>query len=185
MKHLPTFKNFLNEQEEILNEDNSLALFLILQAAVINGMLIGQMAAGSGGDGFHPIDDLKAWWAKRKKDKAVQSIIDKLKGDPDVIAFMNLKDSAQRGKWYKLIAPKLNDEEQKYLNSITRTPFMKESVNENFLNENTNITNLSDDMILAMIDTFNVYHKNAKGNVTDKDMEFIKDLMKEKQKRKL
>jgi hypothetical protein len=138
-----------------------------------------------GGDPITPIQDLKNWWAKRKKDKAVQSIIDKLKGDPDVIAFMNLKDSAQRGKWYKLIAPKLNDEEQKYLNSITRTPFMKESVNENFLNENTNITNLSDDMILAMIDTFNVYHKNAKGNVTDKDMEFIKDLMKEKQKRKL
>ena len=129
MKHIPTFENFLNE-EEILNEDSSLALFLILQAAVINGMLIGQMAARSGGDGFHPIDDLKAWWAKRKKDKAVQSIIDKLKDDPDVIAFMSLSNSAQRGKWYKLIAPKLNDEEQKYLTSISRTPFMNEDINE-------------------------------------------------------
>jgi|LakMenEpi03Aug12_release.lakeMendotaPanAssembly.Ray.scaffolds.fasta_scaffold5019693_1 hypothetical protein len=57
-------------------------------------------------------------------------------------------------------------------------------VNES-LNENVNISNLSDDMLLLMIDTFNDYHKNAKGNVSDKDMEFIMNLMKEKQKRKL
>ena len=126
MKYTQTFKEFLNEQEEMLNEDLSLILIAVLQAAVVNGMLIGKMAAGSGGDGFHPIDDLKAWWAKRKKDKALQSIINKLKGDPDVIAFMNLKDSAQRGKWYKLIEPKLNDEEKQYLKSISRTPFMNE-----------------------------------------------------------
>ena len=124
MKNIHTFEEFLNEQEEMLNEDSSLALLVILQAAaVVQGVLIGQMAAGKGGDGFHPIDDLKAWWAKRKKDKAVQSIVDKLKDDPDVAAFMNLSNSAQRGKWYKLIEPKLNDEEKKYLKSITRTPF--------------------------------------------------------------
>jgi hypothetical protein len=57
-------------------------------------------------------------------------------------------------------------------------------VNES-LNENINISNLSDDMLLVMIDTFNDYHKNAKGNITDKDMDFMMDLMKEKQKRKL
>lgn len=124
MKNIHTFEEFLNEQEEMLNEDSSLALLVILQAAaVVQGALIGQMAASGGGDGFHPIDDLKAWWAKRKKDKAVQSIVDKLKDDPDVAAFMNLSNSAQRGKWYKLIEPKLNDEEKKYLKSITRTPF--------------------------------------------------------------
>jgi hypothetical protein len=130
MKNIHTFEEFLNEQEEILNEDSSLALMIILQAAVVQGLLLGQMAASGGGDGFHPIDDLKAWWAKRKKDKAVQSIVDKLKDDPDVAAFMNLSNSAQRGKWYKLIEPKLNDEEKKYLRSITRTPFMNEEVNE-------------------------------------------------------
>ncbi len=124
MKNIHTFEEFLNEQEEILNEDSSLALMVILQAAVVQGLLIGTIAAaGGGGDGFHPIDDLKAWWAKRKKDKAVQSIVDKLKDDPEVTAFLNLSNSAQRGKWYKLIEPKLNDEEKQYLKSISRTPF--------------------------------------------------------------
>ncbi len=122
MKHLKTFESFLNEQEEILNEDNSMALLLILQAAALNGLLFGSMATGSG-DGFHPIEDLKAWWAKRKKDKAVQSIVDKLKDDPEVIAFMNQSQSAQRGKWFKLIEPKLNDEEKQYLKNIYRTNF--------------------------------------------------------------
>ena len=123
MKHIHTFKSFLNESEEILNEDNSMALLLILQAAALNGLLFGSMAANSAGDGFHPIEDLKAWWAKRKKDKAVQSIVDKLKDDPEVIAFMNQSSSAQRGKWYKLIEPKLSDEEKKYLKSINKTQF--------------------------------------------------------------
>jgi hypothetical protein len=123
----------ITEAKEALNEDSSLALMVILQAAaVVQGLLIGQMAAGGGGDGFHPIDDLKAWWAKHKKDKAVQGIVDKLKDDPDVIAFMSLTNSAQRGKWYKLIEPKLNDEEKKYLRSITRTPFMNEDTNESY-----------------------------------------------------
>ena len=138
MKYTQTFNQFLNEQEEILNEDSSLALMVILQAAIVQGLLIGQMAANSSGDGFHPIDDLKAWWAKRKKDKAVQSIVDKLKDDPEVLAFLKMSNWAQRGKWYKLIEPKLNDEEKKYLKSISRTPFMNEEVNENFLNESMN-----------------------------------------------
>lgn len=122
MKHIHAFEDFLNEQEEILNEDNTMALLLILQAAALNGLLFGSMATGSG-DGFHPIEDLKAWWAKRKKDKAVQSIVDKLKDDPEVIAFMNQSSSAQRGKWYKLIEPKLSDEEKQYLKSINKTQF--------------------------------------------------------------
>jgi len=126
MKDLKTFEEFVNEQEEMLNEDSSLALLVIMQAAIVNGILIGQMAAAGGGDGFHPIDDLKAWWAKRKKDKAVQSIIDKLKDDPEVMAFLKLSNWAQKGKWYKLIEPKLNDEEKKYLKSISRTPFINE-----------------------------------------------------------
>ena len=121
-KHIPTFEEFLNESEGNLNEDSSVALALILQAAMVNGLLIGHMAANSG-DGFHPIEDLKAWWSKRKKDKAVQSIVDKLKDDPEVSAFMSQTDAAQRGKWYKLIEPKLNDEEKQYLKSITRTKF--------------------------------------------------------------
>ena len=116
-------KGWLTESEDVLNEDNSMALLLILQAAALNGLLFGSMAASSAGDGIHPINDLKAWWAKRKKDKAVQSIVDKLKDDPEVIAFMNQSSSAQRGKWFKLIEPKLNDDEKQYLKNIYRTNF--------------------------------------------------------------
>jgi hypothetical protein len=137
MKHIKLYEEFVNEQEEILNEDSSLALIVILQAAIVQGLLIGQIASNGGGDGFHPIDDLKAWWAKRKKDKAVKSIVDKLKEDPEVLAFLKMSNWAQRGKWYKLIEPKLNDEEKKYLRSISRTPFMNEEVPtfESFVNE--------------------------------------------------
>jgi len=110
----------ITEAKEALNEDSSLALMLIMQAAVINGMLIGQMAAGGSGDGFHPIDDLKAWWAAHKKDKAVQTIIDKLKDDQEIIDFLKLPAGKQKGQWLKTIAPKLSDEEQKYLTSISR-----------------------------------------------------------------
>ena len=110
-----------------------MALLVILQAAaVVQGALIGQMAANSGGgDGFHPIDDLKAWWAKHKKDKAVQSIVDKLKDDKDVVEFMKLTPSQQRGKFRSMIATKLNDEELNYLNKINRSHFQTESLEVN------------------------------------------------------
>jgi hypothetical protein len=115
--------------ESIVNEDSSTTFLILMQAAIVNGMLIGQMAANSGGgDGFHPIDDLKAWWQKRKSDKALKSIIDKIKDDEDVVKFMKLTPSQQRGKFRSLIATKLNDEELEYLNKINRSHFQTESV---------------------------------------------------------
>ena len=85
-------------------------------------------ANNSGGDGFHPIDDLKAWWQKRKSDKALKSIINKIRGDEDVVKFMKLTPSQQRGKFRSLIATKLNNEELEYLSKINKSHFQTESV---------------------------------------------------------
>ena len=113
-----------------ITEDVATAFLILAQAAIINGMLIvGQMTANnSGGDGFHPIDDLKAWWQKRKSDKALKSIINKIRGDEDVVKFMKLTPSQQRGKFRSLIATKLNNEELEYLSKINKSHFQTESV---------------------------------------------------------
>ena len=131
------------EQEEMLesviNEDVSTMFLVLMQAAIVNGMLIGQLAANSGGDGFHPIDDLKAWWQKRKSDKALKSIIDKIKDDEDIVEFMKLTPSQQRGKFRSLVATKLNDEELNYLNKINRNHFQTESLQEGTYNNDREI----------------------------------------------
>lgn len=124
MKHFKLFENFVAESEaETINEDSASMLYAILTAANATAMISYALHSAGGGDPITPIQDLKNWWAKRKKDKAVQSIVDKLKDDPDVATFMSLSSSAQRGKWYKLIEPKLSDEEKKYLRSITKSDF--------------------------------------------------------------
>ena len=126
------YERNLDESEEFnepINEDMVYNLYALLASA--NAMMaIGFALNNASGDPITPIQDLKNWWAKRKKDKAVQSIVNKLKDDPDVAAFMNQSTAAQRGKWYKLIEPKLNDEEKKYLRSISKTSFTNEEVNE-------------------------------------------------------
>jgi hypothetical protein len=118
MKHIPTFNQFLNEsvEEPILNEDGLTTTLVLLQAAMVGG----QLAMLANKVDFHPIDDLKDWWNIHKRDKAVQSILKKLKDDQDVIEFLQLPKSKQEGQWKKLIAPKLNADEIKYINSISR-----------------------------------------------------------------
>jgi hypothetical protein len=116
--HIPTFNQFLNEsvEEPILNEDGLTTTLVLLQAAMVGG----QLAMLANKVDFHPIDDLKDWWNTHKRDKAVQSILKKLKDDQDVIEFLQLPKSKQEGQWKKLIAPKLNADEIKYINSISR-----------------------------------------------------------------
>jgi hypothetical protein len=116
MKNIPTFEAFLNESVEPINEDTLTTALVLLQAAMVGG----QIAMLSNKLDFHPIEDLKDWWNRHKKDRAVQSILGKLKGDQDVIDFLNLPKAKQEGQWQKLIAPKLNADEIKYLNSISR-----------------------------------------------------------------
>lgn len=112
-----TFDIDIESNESELNEDSITGVILMLQAAMLGGQIA--MLVNKEG-GFHPIDDLKNWWREHKRDKAVQSMIDKLKDDPDVIEFLQLPNTQQRGKWQKLIASKLDSEELKYINSISR-----------------------------------------------------------------
>jgi hypothetical protein len=119
MKHIPTFEDFvnesLNESVEPINEDAMTAI-LMFQAAVVGG----QIAMLANKVDFHPIEDLKIWWKEHWRDKAVQSILNKLKDDQDVIEFLQLPRAKQEGQWKKLIAPKLTADELKYINSVSR-----------------------------------------------------------------
>ena len=121
MKNLPTFDEFLNESTETLNEDALMTAIVLFQAAMVGG----QIAMLANKADFHPIDDLKDWWNQHKKDRAVQTILSKLKDDKDVIEFLQLPKAKQEGQWKKLISPKLNAEETKYLNSISRDRVLK------------------------------------------------------------
>lgn len=121
MKNLPTFEEFLNESTETLNEDALMTAIVLFQAAMVGG----QIAMLANREDFHPIDDLKDWWNQHKKDHAVQTILSKLKDDKDVIEFLQLPKAKQEGQWKKLISPKLNAEETKYLNSISRDRVLK------------------------------------------------------------
>ena len=121
MKNIPTFEAFINESNEPLNESALLTAIVLLQAAMVGG----QIAMLANRADFHPIDDLKDWWNQHKKDHSVQTILDKLKGDKDVIEFLSLPKAKQKGQWKKLISPKLNTEEIKYLNSISRDRVIK------------------------------------------------------------
>ena len=108
-------EGYLKESEEFLNEDAMTAI-LMLQAAMVGG----QIAMLANKVDFHPVDDLKTWWKEHWRDKAVQSILDKLKDDQDVIEFLQLPRAKQEGQWKKLISPKLTADELKYINSVSR-----------------------------------------------------------------
>jgi hypothetical protein len=109
------FFDIVRESAEPINEDAMTAI-LMLQAAVVGG----QIAMLANRVDFHPIEDLKEWWREHKRDKAVQSILNKLKDDQDVIEFLQLPKAKQEGQWKKLISPKLTTDELKYINSVSR-----------------------------------------------------------------
>lgn len=114
--------------ESLINEDAVSTFLVLTQAALVMGQLaiLGNKIGADAG--FTPVEDLKKWWQKRKSDKAVKTIIDKIKDDKDVVEFMKLTPSQQRGKFRSLIATKLNDEELEYLNRINRNHFQTESI---------------------------------------------------------
>jgi hypothetical protein len=109
------FFDIVRESVEPINED-AMTVILMLQAAAVGG----QIAMLANRVDFHPIEDLKDWWREHKRDKAVQSILDKLKNDQDVIEFLQLPKAKQEGQWKKLISPKLTADELKYINSVSR-----------------------------------------------------------------
>lgn len=121
--------------EAILTEDIDslyLAAILVAQAAMLGGNLA--MLAGKHIDSkgvFPNIDDVKRWWKNRKDDKAVKSIIAKIKSDPEMIEFFKMSQTQQRGKFRKLVASKLSGEELQYLNRINKTDLQKNELAEN------------------------------------------------------
>ena len=119
MKNLHTFEEFVNEQEEMLNEDSSsliTSFMLLMQSTLMLTLAIQKSGGFSGGD----TGSIKEWWNRWKKDRRVNKVLDLLKDDADVLAFLNLPMSEQKGKWKKLIDKKLNTEEKDLLKSISR-----------------------------------------------------------------
>jgi hypothetical protein len=71
--------------------------------------------------GIGPIDAIKKWWNEIKTDRAIKSISNKIKTDPDIIEFLKLSPSQQRGKFRALVASKLSGDELAYLNKINKS----------------------------------------------------------------
>ena len=65
-------------------------------------------------------DVIKSNFQEWKRNKEVQKISSKLQQDPEIQEFLNLPPDQQKGKWRKLVASKLTDEELKHLRSISR-----------------------------------------------------------------
>jgi hypothetical protein len=141
--------------ESLITEDLSTAFVILMSAAAVGGATMGHIAAVGGVDDFTPIKNLKAWWQERKSDKALKSIINKIKDDEDIVKFMKLTPAEQRGKFRSLIATKLSDNELDYLNKINRSHFQKESVNEN-----TGINYQSDKYALVKLGELRGGHSN-------------------------
>ena len=143
--------------ESTINEDAASTFLILMQSAMVMGQLalLGNKISSDGGP--TPIEDLKRWWQKRKSDKAVKSIIDKIKDDKDIVEFMKLTPSQQRGKFRSLVATKLNDEELNYLNKINRNHFQTESVDENFPGPGETVD--AKDLDYDMLDYFNRTNK--------------------------
>ena len=170
-KHVPSFDRFVNEQEEMLNEDALNIALLIFQAAMVGG----NIAMMSNLDDFRSVNSLKNWWNRHKKDKAVQSIIDKLKNDQDVIEFLQMSRSKQRGQWKSLIAPKLNTGEMQYINSISR-----DRVNEGTFNSSKEVAIYSGDEGLTHIEKrgSGYYGYNDEFDFTAKDKKELEQMLK-------
>lgn len=119
MKNLYTFEEFLNEQEDMLNEDSSsliTSLMLLMQSTFMLTLAIQKSRGSGGGDG----ESIKDWWNRWKKDRRINKVLDRLKDDPEVLTFLALPEREQKGKWQRLIDKKLSAEEKDLLKQISR-----------------------------------------------------------------
>jgi len=109
-------------KESLIKEDID-TMYLVVALIAQLGAL-GQLGFNHIGDyerRLGPIDSIKQWWKDRKDDKAVKSIIAKIKSDPEMIEFFKLSQNQQKGKFRKLIATKLSPDEIQYLNRINKS----------------------------------------------------------------
>lgn len=120
-------ESFESFAEESLNEDSTTlltSLMLLMQSTAVLAVTMARTGALDG------LDDasLTGWWSKWRRDRKVNKILDKLKDDPEILQFLELPNSQQRGNWQKLIMTKLTGDEQKYLTSISRDRVKKGKV---------------------------------------------------------
>lgn len=76
------------------------------------------------------------FWDKWKKNSRVRKIIDNLKNDIDVITFLKKPESQQMGKWKDLLRSKLGEEDQKLINSISKSQVRTSQEDSKAINEN-------------------------------------------------
>jgi len=120
MKNLPTYNEFINEQEEAVNEDASSLATSIMLLMQSTALLAVAMAKSGAFDTYGSDQSLKGWWESWKRDRKVNKILDRLQKDPEIIEFLALPANQQKGKWQKLVSTKLNKDEIEYLNSVSR-----------------------------------------------------------------
>jgi hypothetical protein len=102
-------------------------IFIMIAQLVFTGASV---KAALDAKGIGPIDAIKQWWNDIKTDTAIKSIANKIKNDREIIAFLKLSPSQQRGKFRKLVASKLSAEEMAYLNKINKST-LQEYVSKN------------------------------------------------------
>ena len=101
----------LNESAEVMN-----ATSIILPAlGVLAGIPLGVLAGKAFLHDEPIIQQIKDWWQSKQDNKAMNKIANRIKDDPEVVAF--LKNPNKRG-WQKMLASKLTDDEQQYVRSI-------------------------------------------------------------------
>jgi hypothetical protein len=99
-------------------------------------------------------DRLSKWWNKWRLDRKINKIVERLRDDQDILDFLQLSASKQKGKWEKLLSSKLNDEEERYLKSINKKHFANEAIIESydeFLNEGFKQPKLDFDYLFQIV----------------------------------
>jgi len=110
MNRIPTFNEFLNEQDS-LNEGISA---LILAGLVATGVVsLKELPKGPW------LPNPMEIWKDYKDDKILKGAIDKLSKDAEIVDFLKLPYREQVKGWENLIASKLNDKEREHLKKIS------------------------------------------------------------------
>jgi hypothetical protein len=112
--------------EELINEDID-TMYLVV-ALIGQLALAGQLGLEKFADyerRLGPIDSIKKWWKDKKDDKAIKSLIAKIKSDPEMIAFFKMSQNQQKGKFRKLLSTKLSSDEIQYLNRIKKSDLLE------------------------------------------------------------
>jgi len=166
MKHIPSFNSYLEESKKK-------GLWANIHAKRERGE-----NPAKPGDEDYP--DEEAWKAAKKssESKLTEGYISEL----DIVRQQSrsLQDFIKKAKAEFPQIAKMSDADD-FLKQLWEI-----GLNEALSTDtDKNITNLSDQALLIMCDTFNDYHKNSKGKMTDNDMAFIMKLFIEKSKRGL